>query len=376
MSGPTQSIKPISTRSKTEAACEALAELARRAGPDGRLPTVMELCKSFQISRMTLDRAMGRLQRQGVIVRRHGQGIFAAPARTRTVGVLFGLDPFRIACSPFYHLLFDAIRRRLAERDYELEMYVDLAYDKSHVAVRKRLEADIAGGRIQGLLLPVSGREQWEWVGRQGIPFVGGGGTWMDGYRVGYDWRRMVDELVGRLAGRGCRRIGLVSHPLSLQVMRMEGDAERRCFEAALSREHLPVNPDLIYQIPLEADEFPDPPAPTYEEKGFLLGRQLAADPAQLPDGLLVSDDMVARGVLTGLARAGIHAGRQIQVATHINRGSPALIGFEQDLIRVELDAEEIAGPMIEMLESLMAGRPPGERALLISPAWLRENAE
>lgn len=59
----TDGIAPISVQNKTQAVCLALEGLAREAGPEGKLPTVQALCGSLGVSRVTLDRAMGRLAR-------------------------------------------------------------------------------------------------------------------------------------------------------------------------------------------------------------------------------------------------------------------------------------------------------------------------
>ncbi len=363
---------PTSAWSKSEEIGRALKGLVKRAGPEGKLPTVRELCQRLRVSRATLNRAMEELERQGVLRREHGRGIFAAAAKaTRTVGVLFGLDPFRVSASPFYQLLFDALRRELAGRAYELEMYVDLAYAKDHWAVRRRLQADIAEGRVDGLLLPISGREQSEWVGRQGAPFVSCNPL-ASGWRVGLDIRRAIDLLVEALARRGCRRIALMSHPLTSRTGETIGAAERRYFDEALAKHGLRGEPGLIFQPTLHEEEFPNPTGPTHEEIGFMLGRKLAESPGELPEGLLVLDDMMARGALTALARARVGIGRQIQVATHTACGSSALIGYEQRVIRVEEDLRAIAQAMIGMLETLMDGGRPESEVLLVGPGELR----
>lgn len=43
---------------------------------DGKLPTERQLAEALQVSRVTVRRALSRLQDQGLIIRRHGQGTF------------------------------------------------------------------------------------------------------------------------------------------------------------------------------------------------------------------------------------------------------------------------------------------------------------
>jgi GntR family transcriptional regulator len=66
----------------TQAADLIAAEIRRRALPPGaKLPPERELCLKLGISRITLRKALGRLEEQGVVTASHGRGWFvAAPA--------------------------------------------------------------------------------------------------------------------------------------------------------------------------------------------------------------------------------------------------------------------------------------------------------
>jgi GntR family transcriptional regulator len=55
------------------------------------LPPELTLCKTFNVSRVTVRRALQMLEREQLIVRRHGVGTFAAPEAAR------GVQPVRIA---------------------------------------------------------------------------------------------------------------------------------------------------------------------------------------------------------------------------------------------------------------------------------------
>jgi ABC-type glycerol-3-phosphate transport system substrate-binding protein len=54
-------------------------------GPGDRLPTEMELCERFEISRAPVRQAMTELAREGYLYRRPGQGTFVAPLTTSRV---------------------------------------------------------------------------------------------------------------------------------------------------------------------------------------------------------------------------------------------------------------------------------------------------
>lgn len=60
----------------------------------GKLPTEMELCQRFQVSRSTVRRALARLASEGKVVARKGSGIYVqkrveAPAGSKTISLMY-----------------------------------------------------------------------------------------------------------------------------------------------------------------------------------------------------------------------------------------------------------------------------------------------
>lgn len=55
-------------------------------GPETPLPTELELCRAFGLSRATVRRCFADLVDEGRVVRRRGQGTFVAPQATRHAG--------------------------------------------------------------------------------------------------------------------------------------------------------------------------------------------------------------------------------------------------------------------------------------------------
>ena len=91
------SLRP-DTRPLYDRAIDALNQFIDQGGyqPGDRLPAEGELAKQFGISRPTLREAMGNLEGQGVILRRHGVGTFVtAPAQGTMQGGLEQLESVR-----------------------------------------------------------------------------------------------------------------------------------------------------------------------------------------------------------------------------------------------------------------------------------------
>src|SRR5262245_14789902 len=63
------------------------ARLDREYAPGARLPSEAELCKDFEVSRVTIQQALSLLQKDGLIRREQGRGTFyvgASAPRTET----------------------------------------------------------------------------------------------------------------------------------------------------------------------------------------------------------------------------------------------------------------------------------------------------
>jgi hypothetical protein len=77
------------------------------------------------------------------------------------------------------------------------------------------------------------------------------------------------------------------------------------------------------------------------------------------------------QGALPQIVRLGIRLGAELQIATHANAGSSTLFGYEDVLIRMEVDHAELVSKRYALLEAQMEGRTP-ETPLVCLPPTLR----
>ena len=79
---------------------EALRERIRGGdpAPGASLPNQRELARSFGVTLMTLRQALELLEREHLIVRRHGLGTFVPRPRSTTTSCSFAASP--ASCSP------------------------------------------------------------------------------------------------------------------------------------------------------------------------------------------------------------------------------------------------------------------------------------
>ena len=100
----------------------------------------------------------------------------------------------------------------------------------------------------------------------------------------------------------------------------------------------------------------------------FLTARRVAGG-APLPfDGLISDDDMMTRGILAALHENGTVLNERLQIATHANKNSPALMGYERNLILLQIDPHEIVNAMFSLLEPMMEGRKIEKTKRYIKP--------
>jgi DNA-binding LacI/PurR family transcriptional regulator len=66
--------------------------------------------------------------------------------------------------------------------------------------------------------------------------------------------------------------------------------------------------------------------------------------------------------------KLGVRIGRDLHIATHLNQGSSAQRGYDQELTLLEVDLQELIEAMFDVLETLMAGGTPAQEMVMIKP--------
>jgi len=112
------------------------------------------------------------------------------------------------------------------------------------------------------------------------------------------------------------------------------------------------------------------PEVGTRENCAYLMVKRLLASRNQkaLPQAVLSSDDTAARGVIIALHEEGWRVGRDLQMITAANLGSPVLLPYAGSIIQVAFDPVEIVAALFRMLEALMSGQKPVENPVRIAP--------
>ena len=308
-------VKPLG-ETKLQSVCAALLKLAGQCGPGGKLPPLRVLGTALPASMATLTAALTELETRGVLVRRHGVGIFVSEDQPRRrIALLCRPDFFRaVGPSPFWGILLEQARRR-AEQEREELTFLFSADDPEGGDLTESQRDALQAGRFDGIVGVGLDQRAARWIVERKIPFVAfaGPGPLMVGFRPD-DVERKGREA---LAALGCARI-----------------------------ETLALGPGDVGE--------------PRQRLGYLWGRALLARPApEWPDGILSHDDMLTLGLLGAMHEAGVAPGRPIRLATHANADSPTLLGWEGSLIRLEVSPARIVARLFDLLEDAMDGAAP-----------------
>ena len=353
------------------------------------MPPIRQLGADLGVSLSTLNAALAELEDRGVIRRRQGSGIFVAPTLGRRNLCLI-CNPASLldfGTSPIWSQMIDAARRRAGDLNENLSIhFAQIANELStETALHGRLAGDIAARNVQGVLSIGLPHALTRWIEGCGVPVVSFAGP--SDYIVRLDSSEVIAKGVEELARRGCRALALWS-PLSVHWPTPPAGEAVRTFADALASCGLPYHADLAERFAPRIS--PDAPwTRSFPGQGFEAMRRVAVSDGPRPDGIVSTDDMLTQGLLMAMGRCGLRVGEDVYVATQSNRHSPALLGWEEAITRIEFDPAEIVAAMFDALESLLAGETPAgavpvpldpslpdyqppERQILIRPRVIR----
>jgi DNA-binding LacI/PurR family transcriptional regulator len=185
-------------------------------------------------------------------------------------------------------------------------------------------------------------------------------------YSVGVDYVGMLRAGTRHLVNLECRSIVCVAH---------EFDANPEWKEAFVSTcEALGVRHTLINR------EFETgATAANCERFGMQVGASLVAEGIKKHDGMLITDDVVGRGVLMSLMARGVRVPEDLKVCTHARRDDSYPEIFSIPVARMETDDVEYASAAHQLMERLLAGESIETPHVLVPgrlvPAGIGSNA-
>jgi DNA-binding LacI/PurR family transcriptional regulator len=326
--------------------------------PGARLPTTRKLAEKWGVHFKTIQQAMRQLCAGGLILRRPGAGTFVAAAGNRPqVGILVGprlLDENM----GYYRAITQAVQTELDARGLASCVYDNLADDRNGVGLvdRERLMSDMRNRALKGIILYAMPEGAVRKTALDGsLPCVWHGGppgrapVRMD---LGHLFNTAVDYLVRKRRQRFFYL--LFAQPLT-------GIEMVNAFRAAVIARGLAVRRDSVAYVETVAEQA------TYEYSLRLIGQWKAR--GTLPDGMIVGDDVVMKGMALALRDRQIRVPKELSVVCLTNHG--VVYPYAVPVVRLEISPTEIAGHLVERLRRQMMGKPAPPP--LVQKAVLRE---
>ena len=293
-----------------------------------RLPSTDIIAKQFNVTVPTAQHALSVLMKRGLLKRRprHGTTVDCSGS-SRCVCVVCGSNPFS-AETEYDRLFLKGLDVSFRRRGIAMDCRISLGGSdfNSNIA---RLAEDAESGRFACILPVHATLEIMNWLmARRNLRW-----TWA----AHIDYRVSAFRAIDHLLSKGYRKISSVSMFPPVYYPEPSINHELEGVWAAYGHHGLPAPASpILYWGSCEAD-------------GYENIKKLMADPESRPDALFINHDILARGVLRGLAELGIVPGKDIGFVSHANKGDS--FAWPSSVARIEVDPEEMAEATAEHIE-------------------------
>jgi DNA-binding LacI/PurR family transcriptional regulator len=364
-----------------QVAADLRARIVAGALPVGaRVPPHRELARHYDVSLITINKALAGLVSEGVLHSRVGRGTFVAVRPAPVAGLARGDAPalpapadarrgapmlgfvLRDLSSPFFSLVAHAALQRADAAGYGLLFSSSLnRLDREEEQIRRFLDLGVQGLVIASMSRTYRLSEPMQALDDAGIPFV------MVSFIEGEDVPFVGGDLhdAGYLAGRhlievGRRRLGYVGDRFGSGMFELRSSGYRRAArEAGLS-----IDDRFVFEYPYEG-EWND------YRSGQAIGEHVAAM-AERPDAIYVHNDLGALGMMDGLLARGLRVPEDIAVVglDDIELAARARI----PLTTVRQPTDRIGGLAVDTVLARLRGERPPTRQLLAPELIVRRS--
>ncbi len=318
-----------------------------------RLPTDLELADALGVHWQTVHRAMRDLQRQGRVTRHPRTGTHVAP-QVYGFAILLADEMPTIRETEFYDLMARALLRQCSgpERAGHV-VYAPVSngyFEPSPDLARLMKHGLIHGVVTTFALLPERLQRDLE---KQGVPFAAVTAVHGLTDAVMIDTDGVTALGLDYLAWSGCRRVGVLYHdhgrnnePISLPELVADNRFEQ------------------VWRLHTRIADM---------RHGLEAGEALLAQRPDI-DGLLVPDDVIARGACMAVLKRGRAVPDTLKVACHWNRSSH--FDYPFPVARLETDPAEAIRLALEILERRRRGAGPAAVPVLVRPKLIPPQAD
>ena len=311
-----------------------------------RLPSLPSLSQTLGVSRDTVRLALSRLIRDGVLISRPGYGhVVRSQKRRRTVGLWVSGNALRRPSSPFHPLLFDALRSELRKRRCHARVFMPTAGDGTTRASHQRLIDAMQRGHLGGVIGVNVGQTQRELnrlivnpAAQHQLPWAVINDSKLP-QTTTLDYEAVTRTGVEALVGQGATRIAMVTSSHRFKDC-LAG------YQQGLGSVGIKYNANWVIDTL------------NHEAAGYITMRETwpKLNKSRV-DGIVMSDDMAAKGVISAAAEMGIDIPQRLKISSLAIHGSNTF--FTRPFTGLWLDPVEVARAVIKQMEASETSNEP-----------------
>lgn len=338
--------------------------LAGEMAVGSQLPPHRELAVQYDVSMITINKALSGLVSEGILHSRVGRGTFVAlrPADSESAKTTLGFV-LRDLSSPFFSLVAHAAQQRADELGYGLLFSSSSnRLDREDEQIRRFRDLGVSGLIIASMSRTYRISESIQALHETSFPYVMV--SYTDGADVpfvGMDLDQAGYLATQHLLAMGRQRIGYVGDKFGSIMCELRGRGYRR----ALEQSGIPVDPALQFEYPFEG-EWND------YRSGYAIAERVASL-TDKPDAMFVFNDLGALGFLDGLLDRGIQVPEEIAV---VGLDDIELAGrARMPLTTVRQPVERIGAMAVDTILARLRGESPATRQILSPELIVRRSS-
>jgi len=313
------------------------------------------LAKHFSVNQRTVSQAMDILSSEGRIVRARGKGtVVSDPLATGGFVIYLSAPLLTAEGSSFYRITCSELSKILHEFNprWQTRMYLKPSEPQRPNPIVTPFVDGMHDMRIRGVFSFHRVKNLPSELKDSTMPIVGIDHV-ADGHGVFYDETALFHEALKHFREVGCRKVGLI-------WMCREDREKEGIFPDQTFCEEARAN-----GIETRQQWMPACKNRIVEQEGYDLFRKLW-EQKDRPDGILVADDVLCRGVLTAIQHANVNIPKELSLISQANKGSP--LTYHKKVTTVELDTAEIAREALDMMVALVRGEELDKKIVLVRP--------
>jgi len=316
-----------------------------------RLPSNTDLAKESGTSSFTVQTALARLCREGLLERKPKLGTFVSSnaVRLTSVAFYFGSGIWEHKEMGFTQNVYRQIRSRLEDQGARASVWVDDRPQESQTDIPRSLRRAIERREIQALVALSCNHVDLGWITRLSIPIACMSGDTSVKQRVGTSIGQFVLSGLEHLHKQGCTKVGFIS-----TLTMKSADPAGGYGAGGIYSVFLDAAREYGFKISNDWIHIPETYIDTKEQYGWEKFHQIWSSPER-PDGLLVWPDSAVRGVMSAVLAQGVSVPEGLRLAVHINDKVPCPCPVP--CTQIVSDESDLAEGILEMLHAQLRGK-------------------